>query len=218
MKKVGYSVLAILVVFLIFGLIGGEDTETEKRARQDRECFDEIAAFVFSQQAVENRLRSPSTADFPGITHRDVAVRSLGDCRHTVIAFVDAQNGFGATVRTYYSTIMEYRIAQDTWYNLTSTLAMSQNRTEVIAAAVLAETAFRQPSPTKPSVAAPKPDPQRELVRSIQQKLQDKGFDPGPPDGRMGPRTRSAIERFQLSSGVLVTGEPSNELLDQLSK
>src|SRR5262245_49770646 len=36
--------------------------------------------------------------------------------------------------------------------------------------------------------------PQR--VREVQQALTDMGLDPGPVDGRMGPRTREALQRY----------------------
>ncbi len=33
-------------------------------------------------------------------------------------------------------------------------------------------------------------------VREVQQALRDAGYDPGPIDGIMGPRTRSALRRY----------------------
>jgi len=43
-------------------------------------------------------------------------------------------------------------------------------------------------------------------VEDIQQALIDVGFDPGPKDGRMGPRTRAAIRDFQRSNGLTPDG------------
>ena len=53
----------------------------------------------------------------------------------------------------------------------------------------------------------------KELLRDIQAALRNNGFDPGPTDGRMGPRTRDAIRAFQRSFGLAETGEPSRGLL-----
>jgi len=41
-----------------------------------------------------------------------------------------------------------------------------------------------------------------ETVREIQQKLTDKGFDPGAVDGVMGPKTRSALHAFRQQHGM----------------
>ncbi len=46
----------------------------------------------------------------------------------------------------------------------------------------------------------------REARRRIQRGLQARGFDPGPADGLFGPRTRTAIERWQAAGGGTPTG------------
>jgi len=38
-------------------------------------------------------------------------------------------------------------------------------------------------------------------IRSVQSQLKEAGFDPGPVDGILGPRTRSALLRYQASNG-----------------
>jgi peptidoglycan hydrolase-like protein with peptidoglycan-binding domain len=43
-------------------------------------------------------------------------------------------------------------------------------------------------------------------VRSAQQALKGKGFDPGPIDGVMGPRTEAALKEFQQKENLTVTG------------
>ncbi|OLC13824.1 MAG: hypothetical protein AUH29_11875 [Candidatus Rokubacteria bacterium 13_1_40CM_69_27] len=45
-----------------------------------------------------------------------------------------------------------------------------------------------------------------ERVRSAQEALRDKGFDPGPIDGVMGPKTRAAVTNFQKKEGLKATG------------
>jgi peptidoglycan hydrolase-like protein with peptidoglycan-binding domain len=41
----------------------------------------------------------------------------------------------------------------------------------------------------------------REEVRILQLRLRDAGFDPGPFDGVMGPKTRSALAQYEASQG-----------------
>jgi peptidoglycan hydrolase-like protein with peptidoglycan-binding domain len=43
-------------------------------------------------------------------------------------------------------------------------------------------------------------------TRSMQQALRDKGHDPGPIDGVMGPRTRAALTSYQKAEGLEATG------------
>ena len=53
-------------------------------------------------------------------------------------------------------------------------------------------------------------------VSMIQKALSDKGYDPGPIDGKMGAKTRAAIESYQTAMGLEVTGQPSAALQEQL--
>src|SRR5438105_10551543 len=48
-------------------------------------------------------------------------------------------------------------------------------------------------------------------VRTAQQALQDKGFNPGPIDGIMGPRTKAALSDFQTKENMKVTGSLDKE-------
>ncbi len=56
----------------------------------------------------------------------------------------------------------------------------------------------------------------RDLVLAVQQALRDAGFDPGPPDGLMGPRTRAAIAAYQAEHALPVDRRPSRDLLAHL--
>ena len=49
-------------------------------------------------------------------------------------------------------------------------------------------------------------------VSKLQQALQQKGFDPGPIDGVLGPRTREAVRNFQEKYGISST-EIDNQTL-----
>lgn len=68
-------------------------------------------ATVAAQEFVLRRLKSPSTAEFPRGSH----AKQIEGCTHQVRSFVDAQNGFGATVRTQYSMVVEYLPGEEAW-------------------------------------------------------------------------------------------------------
>lgn len=48
---------------------------------------------------------------------------------------------------------------------------------------------------------------QSDEVKELQSFLAEEGYDPGKPDGFMGPRTARALEAFQQDQGLSVTGE-----------
>ena len=56
----------------------------------------------------------------------------------------------------------------------------------------------------------------RDQVATIQQRLNQRGFDAGAADGLAGPRTRAAIAAFQRSAGMSADGQPSLPLLRAL--
>jgi len=68
------------------------------------------------------------------------------------------------------------------------------------------------------STAWPTDDPGLERVerREVQQRLIDRGFDIGAPDGMIGPRTRAAISTFQTSIGQPANGRAGHRVLHAL--
>jgi hypothetical protein len=66
-----------------------------------------------------------------------------------------------------------------------------------------------------PPPPPPGPGP-RNLVFGIQSSLNHLGYDVGPPDGVMGPRTAQAISQYQYANRLPVDGQPSPQLLDYM--
>jgi peptidoglycan hydrolase-like protein with peptidoglycan-binding domain len=58
--------------------------------------------------------------------------------------------------------------------------------------------------------------PKKDDVMTAQQALKDKGHDPGMIDGRMGPRTRTALKDYQKAEGLKVNGRLDNETRGRL--
>jgi peptidoglycan hydrolase-like protein with peptidoglycan-binding domain len=54
------------------------------------------------------------------------------------------------------------------------------------------------------------------MVREVQADLRRHGYDVGPADGRLGPRTQAAIRQYEQLNGLPVDGMPSGALLEHL--
>lgn len=54
------------------------------------------------------------------------------------------------------------------------------------------------------------------LVAEVQLALVQAGYNPGPADGVIGPRTRNAISGYQRANGMVADGMPSSVLLEHL--
>lgn len=65
---------------------------------------DATEAWIYTKEIIRRDLKSPSTAKFEFAGHR--GVKYLGDNRYSFSSYVDSQNSFGATVRTYFSGII----------------------------------------------------------------------------------------------------------------
>jgi peptidoglycan hydrolase-like protein with peptidoglycan-binding domain len=61
-------------------------------------------------------------------------------------------------------------------------------------------------SPTKPSTPVG-PGAVNSSVQATQAALKAAGYDPGPADGQMGPKTAAALKAFQAAKGLPVTGQ-----------
>lgn len=69
------------------------------------------------------------------------------------------------------------------------------------------------PAGARPAAAVRQADP---AVASVQRALAERGYEPGPVDGLMGSATRSALEAYQASQGLPVTGTADASVLAAL--
>jgi murein L,D-transpeptidase YcbB/YkuD len=71
-------------------------------------------------------------------------------------------------------------------------------------------------TPGKPATASSDRAYDPAFTRSVQQALNDKGFDAGPADGVWGASTRTALIRFQQANNLVADGEPGPQTLAAL--
>lgn len=91
------------VAFIAFGWFVGENQSPAQKARAeaDRTLYD---SKYTCQRFVERKLKAPSTAKFQS-TGDTFAVKA--DDVYQVAGYVDAQNGFGAMIRSNYHCKMK---------------------------------------------------------------------------------------------------------------
>lgn len=85
----------IAMAAIVIAVIWIYSSSQQKPQRRDYSSL----AFMQCQTFVTNRLKSPSTADFP---FADYTSWKGDDGKYTIKSYVDAQNGFGAIVRSYW--------------------------------------------------------------------------------------------------------------------
>jgi len=94
----------------------------------------------------------------------------------------------------------------------TQVAQMAQSFTHKISCKTATKAATQPKQQPVPSPAKPAPLPDK-LVQDIQIALNQKGFNAGPADGVIGPRTRAAIATAQRTLNLIVDGVPSSTLL-----
>lgn len=72
---------------------------------------DPNVAFIVCRDAMQAQLRAPATAAFASLS--DSTVTETADQQVEVRSHVDAQNGFGATIRMAYTCIASPRIVEN---------------------------------------------------------------------------------------------------------
>lgn len=100
--------VAVVAIAVVWSMLDGDDTG-------GAEGPDDYGAIDVCHQAVEDKLRAPATADFGGET-----VTHTGN-RYTVVGHVDAENGFGAQIRTDWVCEATY-VSGTTWRPVVATL------------------------------------------------------------------------------------------------
>ena len=105
-------ITALLILAGIVGVAGAMSANRKPAGG----CGDRTMAFVMSQTFVERELKAPASASFPNIRADGVTVEEHGDCQFTVSAYVDAENSFGAKLRSPYSMDLRFSPSDQKWF------------------------------------------------------------------------------------------------------
>lgn len=103
-----YCLWGIIIIAFV-GLIA---VALLSQAHDQSDSADPIGAWCMAEKFVRGNLRCPSTADFGWQTARE-CVAYHGKGRYTATGWVDAQNGFGAMIRSRF--VCKMTNAGDNW-------------------------------------------------------------------------------------------------------
>lgn len=107
------AVLALIFAPFIFGAMTGDDeSEPETDAAG---CLEPYDAFLASRHFVRESMKSPGTAEVSNSSDSASKYIKTDDCRYRTSGYVDAQNSFGATLRTKWWAEIEYDRTAGEW-------------------------------------------------------------------------------------------------------
>lgn len=92
-------------------------------------------------------------------------------------------------------------------------LAVTLSMSLLLDAPIVLGAADASAATTRPGTA---PQPAPRYVREAQRALRDLGYEPGPVDGVVGPRTREALRKYQRSERIVATGRLDPETMVRL--
>lgn len=102
------AVIIVFVIIIIASQIGNNSSSTyssssggsTSSSSSDRS----IDAWVCAEKAVQDTLKSPSTAEF--CSYPDADITYLGASKYKIVGYVDAENSFGATLRKNFTVTL----------------------------------------------------------------------------------------------------------------
>jgi len=116
-KFLGIIVLTIiaLVIMVRCGILSEDEPypHVQDAHKKVERVVSKLEAFVMAKAFVEDRLKCPSTAKFHGGYYNEETT-ILSDGSFRIQSYVDAQNGFGAMIRTYFVCVVKY-VGNSNW-------------------------------------------------------------------------------------------------------
>lgn len=117
-----FSVSFFFFVYLFSFL--GERIPHTSQTRRERYCNEEGQFYAYNRakEFVKTQLKAPASAEFGGFTDRGVTTYQTNGCLFSATGYVDAQNSFGAKIRSRYSVSLEFLPDVDRWRALDVTI------------------------------------------------------------------------------------------------
>lgn len=104
------AIALIIILLMIIGSFGKKDRVSNNYTNKDQSNL----AYHMCQGYVKVALKSPSTAEFPPF--QSYNAQYDGYNKYLVSGYVDAQNSFGAMLRTSYTCNIEQDKSTGSWH------------------------------------------------------------------------------------------------------
>lgn len=126
-RKTGWFTWLLTIMFIVFAIAfcaadkSGSGSAVDRKAKTPEEkklekaesmCSDRDYAWIMAGNFVKRKLLSPSSAKFP---NKPDSYGYLGDCRHSIVGTVTAQNAFGVMIRNNFMVTMVYLKTDGKW-------------------------------------------------------------------------------------------------------
>lgn len=121
-RKLLFKHLLSLVGLLVFIFLAVGSTDTKRDPNAWKTEDNKSMAYYMMEDYVKSRLKAPSTAEFPGVFDgRLDHVKSFGGQKYGIVSYVDAQNSFGAKIRTRFVGEVQ-QVSENQWKLISLTL------------------------------------------------------------------------------------------------
>ena len=100
-SPLGVGCAALLAIPFLFFLLSSDSDNDPESSSPPKPAHSPSGAWRMCKVFVEKGLKAPATADFPWYSENYVT--KLGGAKYRVESYVDAQNSFGAQLRTNFS-------------------------------------------------------------------------------------------------------------------
>jgi hypothetical protein len=111
---IGFLVMLAMCATLIDSSDNASKTTSKPKTSWKQED-NSTMAYIMMEDFVKQKLKSPSTAKFPGVFDGKADhIKYLRNQEYRIVSWVDSQNAFGATIRTRFIGEIQ-QISKDEW-------------------------------------------------------------------------------------------------------
>ncbi|OKO99037.1 DNA translocase FtsK [Xenorhabdus eapokensis] len=111
MAGIGFIIVIFVFIVVVFVFVS---CSNRSPAPEVDYCSDDKTAYSYAKKFISSHLKAPSTAKFA--SYYDVKSTQPEKCKFNFIGYVDAQNSFGAMIRTPFEAIVRYDQNKDAYY------------------------------------------------------------------------------------------------------